>query len=230
MSSKRLKAVLVIVEGPSEQTALEHPFTKMFDPAEVRVDIVHGDITADERSLPSTILGAVGKRVRDYASRYGMKQGDILRVIHVVDTDGVYIPDANVIEDSAHCGRPVYSETDIRAAPKSNVKARNQRKRANLNRLSSTVSVWGKVPYSVYYMSCNLDHVLHGVQNSSDADKTNNARAFAKRFHNDLDGFVDFISNPDKAVVGEYQDTWAFIRQGLNSLQRHTNLALCFRP
>jgi len=229
MSRKRRKVVLVVVEGPSEETALEHPFKKMFDPDEVMVNVVHGDMTTDVNSMPSNIVGAVGKRVKEHASNYGLKRSDFLRVIHIVDTDGAYVPDANVVEHKDHFGRPVYSETEIRAAPQSNVKSRNQRKRANLNKLSSIASVWVSVPYSVYYMSCNLDHVLYDVLNSNDADKAKNAYTFAKRFRNDLGGFVNFISDPAIAVIGEYKDSWAFIRDGLNSLQRHTNLALCFK-
>lgn len=229
MSGKRRKAVLVIVEGPSDAEALEHPFNKMFNPDEVRVNVVHGDITADKNSMPSNIASAVGKLVKDHASKYGLKRGDFLRVIQVVDTDGAYIPDANVVEDNGHVGSPVYSETEIRAAPKSNIMARNRRKRANLDRLSSAGCVWTTIPYSVYYMSCNLDHVLHGVQNSSDEDKAKNASVFAKKYYDDLDGFLNFISDPIIAVAGEYKDTWAFIREGLSSLQRHTNLALCFK-
>ena len=30
-------------------------------------------------------------------------------------------------------------------------------------------------------------------------------------------------------VAGDYGETWDYIRQGLNSLQRHSNLHLCFR-
>ncbi len=74
-----------------------------------------------------------------------------------------------------------------------------------------------------------LDHVLYGVQNSDYATKRQNAILFAKKYKDDLDGFVKYISDPGIAVAGDYKATWEYIRQGLNSLHRHTNLNLCFQ-
>lgn len=229
MPRNRRKVVLVIVEGPSDDTALGHSFTALFDPEEVMVDVVHGDITADIGSNPSNIVSSVGNLVKGWASRYGLKRQDILQVIHLTDTDGAYIPDANVIEDENHCGGPMYTETKILAAPKSKVRDRNARKKANLNRLSTITTILGKVPYSIYYMSCNLDHVLYGVQNSDDTTKRQKAFQFAMKYKDDLNGFVEYISNPSIAVSGDYNMTWKYIGQGLNSLHRHTNLILCFQ-
>ena len=229
MARRRCKVVLVIVEGPSDETALEHSFVALFDPDDVRIIVVRGDITADTGCNPSNILSYIGNLVKDWASRYGLKRSDFLRVIHITDTDGVYIPDTNVIEDSSHNGRPEYNETNIVASPVSMIRARNARKRSNLNKLCSIATVWGKIPYSIYYMSCNLDHVLYGVQNSDDATKIRNAYLFSKKYMNDIDGFVNYISDPAIAVAGDYEETWEYIRQGLNSLHRHTNLNLCFR-
>ena len=228
MSRKRRKVVLVIVEGPSDETALEQSFSGLFDPDDVRIKVMHRDITSDRGSTPSNIVSAVGNLVKDWASKYGLKRLDILRVIHITDTDGTYIPDVNVIEDANHNGRPEYTETNIIASPGSKVGERNARKRANLNRLCLIATVWGSVPYSIYYMSCNLDHVLYGVQNSDEATKRRNAFQFAKKYKDDLDGFVKCISNPTVVVAGNYRETWDYIRDGLNSLQRHTNLNLCF--
>ena len=229
MARKRRKVVLVIVEGPSDETALVQSFAALFDPDRVMIKVVHGDMTADFGSGSSNIAASLGNLVKGCASRYGLKRSDFLRVIHITDTDGAYIPDANVIEDINHNGRPNYDETNIIASPKSKIKERNVRKRANLDKLSSLTTVWGKIPYSIYYMSCNLDHVLYGVQNSDDATKSKNAFQFARKYKDNLDGFVEYVTDPVIAVAGDYRDTWAYIRQGLNSLRRHTNLNLCFQ-
>lgn len=229
MAYKRCKVVLVIVEGPSDETALEHSFVALFDPNIIRIAVVRGDITADTGCNPSNIVLSVGNLVKDWASKYGLKRPDFLRVIHITDTDGAYIPDTNVIENSSHTGRLEYNETNIVASPVSMARARNARKRANLYKLCSISTVWGKIPYSIYYMSCNLDHVLYGVQNSDDATKIRNAYLFSTKYKNDLDGFVKYISDPAIAVAGDYKETWEYIRQGLNSLHRHTNLSLCFQ-
>lgn len=229
MARKRRKVVLVIVEGPSDDMALEQSFAAFFNPDEVKIKVVHGDMTADFSINPSNIVASVGNLVRGWASKYGLKCSDFLKVIHITDTDGAYIPDANVIEDINHNGRPEYSETNIVASPKSKVRERNALKRSNLYKLSSLPTVWGKIPYSIYYMSCNLDHVLYDMRNSDDATKSQNAFQFAKKYKDNLDGFVEYISDPAIAVVGDYRETWEYIRQGMNSLHRHTNLNLCFQ-
>ncbi len=76
-------------------------------------------------------------------------------------------------------------------------------------------------------MSCNLDHVLHDKQNSSDEEKEKNALAFAKRYRQDVDGFIKFIAESDFSVTSNYVESWNYIKQGVHSLERHTNLGLC---
>ena len=70
-------------------------------------------------------------------------------------------------------------------------------------------------------MSCNLDHVLYGKQNSTDKDKEYDAFQFARKYKNEIPEFLYFISKSDFSVIGNYKESW-------ESLQRHTNLGLCF--
>ena len=128
MSSRRRKVVFVIVEGPSDETALEHSFEAFFDPDEVMIKVVHGDITTNLGVTSSNILASISKLVKDWAAKYGLKSSDFLRVIHIVDTDGVFIPDDKVIEDENHKNAPVYGEMNIVATPKSKIRERNAQK------------------------------------------------------------------------------------------------------
>ena len=41
--------------------------------------------------------------------------------------------------------------------------------------------------------------------------------------------FIDFISDSEFAVDGRYRETWDFIKEDLNSLNRHCNLHLFFK-
>lgn len=78
MSPKRRKVVLVIVEGPSDETALGLSLEALFDPEEVRIKVVHGDIASDAGSNSSNIVSSVGNLVKGWASKYGLKRQDIL--------------------------------------------------------------------------------------------------------------------------------------------------------
>lgn len=105
---------------------------------------------------------------------------------------------------------------------------RNNHKKRKLDRISTLKNVWGSIPYQAYYMSCNLDHVLYGKLNSTDEEKENDAYAFAKRYKNDIDGFLTFISDSEFSRMDGYKESWEFIKKDLHSLERHTNLGLCF--
>ena len=163
---------------------------------------------------------------RKYAGRT-FKSGDFSRIIHITDTDGAFIPDDAVVEDAAAV-KPLYSATEIRTQRKSGIENRNQRKRECLNRLSAVSRIWG-VPYQIYYMSCNLDHALYGKLNSTDDEKESDSFAFAKKYRDDIPGFMKLISESDFSVAGNYPQSWQYIREGLHSLERNTNLGLCFQ-
>lgn len=186
---------------------------------------MHCDITTERGVNPSNVVSKIGNIVKAYAERR-FKSTDFSRIIHIADTDGAFIPDSAIVEDSS-IDRPLYSITQIRTRKKEGGVIRNRCKRENLNRLSSTTKVWN-IPYQIYYMSCNLDHVLHGILNCTDAQKERNALTFAKKYRNDISGFLRFICESDFSVMNSYQKSWQYIREGLHSLERHTNLGLCF--
>ena len=103
---------------------------------------------------------------------------------------------------------------------------RNQQKRDNLYRLRSCGIIW-TIPYSLYYMSCNLDHVLYNKQNSTDKDKENDAYVFAKKYKGKAEAFKEFICKSPFSVTGDYKGSWDYIEKDLNSVNRYTNLCIC---
>lgn len=107
------------------------------------------------------------------------------------------------------------------------IENRNRQKRDNLNRLTSISQVW-KIPYSVFYMSSNLDHALYGKLNSTDDEKEHDAFYFSMKYKNNLPLFIQFISESEFSVCNDYNESWRFIKGALHSLERHTNLGLCF--
>ena len=223
----RKKIVFVIVEGPSDHDALALVLNRLFDQQTVHVHIMHRDITTERGVDSSNIVTRIADEVKQFANSSHFKSEHFLEIIHLVDMDGVYIPDEAVVEDP-EAKHPVYSLTEIRTADKPGIEQRNLQKRGNLDRLLSTKIIW-KIPYSIYYMSCNLDHALYGKLNSSDADKENDAHAFAKQYKDNAEDFLKYISESDFSVVDDYKESWTYIKQDLHSLERHTNLGVCFK-
>ena len=223
----RKKIVFVIVEGPSDDVALGVILNRLFDKSKVHIEIMHGDITTDLSITPENIIKKLGNIVKSYAKSMHFKQEHFQQVIHLVDMDGAFIPDRAIVEN-AIAEKPQYSLTEIRTARPEKLIQRNKHKQLKLNRISKLTKVWTTIPYQVYYMSCNLDHVLYGKLNSTDEEKENDAYAFVQKYKNDIDGFLSFISDSEFSRIEGYTESWEFIKRDVHSLERFTNFGLCF--
>ncbi len=224
---KARKSVIVIVEGLSDETVMSYFLPKIYDPSFVRVHVYHGDITTDRQSTPGSIIRQVNKCIKYEMKLYGLRKTDVLRAIHVMDTDGAFVPD-EAVKESADVPHTLYSCTEITTNDRESILARNQQKRANMTRLATTHAIGG-IPYLPVYMSCNLDHVLHDKQNNDDDAKGTDAQNFVIRYNDDVPGFVRFMCESDFSVAGDQKESWEFIAEGLHSLERHTNFGLCVR-
>lgn len=221
----RKKVVLVIVEGPSDDTVLGVMLNQIYDKDKVYIHIMHGDITTRKGVHSDNIVAKIGDEVRKYAKSNHYMSRHFKQIIHIVDMDGAYIPKENVILDLEH-DEISYESDGIHTPDQQGMIERNKQKTNNLYRLRGTGQIW-QVPYRVYYMSCNLDHVLHNKRNSTSDEKEMDAYAFAKRYKNDVEGFVNFICDSDFSVNGDYKESWTYIEDGLNSIDRYTNLCIC---
>lgn len=224
----RKKIVFVIVEGPSDDEALGIIFHRLYDKNVVYLEIVHGDITSELSVTPKNIAAKIGDWIRRYAKSNHYKVTDFQEVIHLLDMDGVYVSDEAVVEDK-EAEKLFYTTTEIHTAKPEQLRERNKRKRENINRICSMNKVWGSLPYCAYYMSLNLDHVLYNKLNSTNNSKEQDAYLFAKKYKDHLDDFLTFISDSDFSVCDGLKQSWEFIKTEKHSLERHTNLGICFR-
>lgn len=222
---KRKKVVLLIVEGPSDEEALGPVLNNYFDKDRVYVHTHHGDITTEKGNKCSNIISKVNECVKQCMRQYPFKRSDFKRIIHVVDMDGAFIPDNAIVEDK-DAYKPIYTEEVIRTNHPEGIVKRNAQKRENINRLIPT-SIIGNIPYQIYYMSSNLDHVLYNKLNSTDVEKESDANDFAIKYKDNLNGFKAFLQDSDFSVNQDFMDSWDYIKQGNHSLERHTNFGLC---
>ncbi|MCI8316635.1 MAG: hypothetical protein HFH74_16680 [Lachnospiraceae bacterium] len=224
MSEK--KVVVFIVEGPSDEAALGTIMKEYFSSNEVQFIVVHGDITLKDYVSDDSILKKINEQIEGIKSRYRYSQEDFIKVIHIVDMDGVYIPDMDIIE--ADVEKIQYYEDHIDTKSTSIIVERNRRKGDILYKLRKTGKVNG-IPYRIYFNSCNLEHVLYGeLKDYSDEEKQILSDDFAEKYEGKSDEFIEFISASNVAVPGTYQNTWDYIEKDKNSLNRHTNMHLIF--
>ena len=221
----RKKILLVIVEGPSDETALGYALSQVYDKEQVYIQVVHGDITTKDRASSANIVKMVGNEVKKFLDNNPFKPSDFKGIIHIVDMDGAFAPDEVITEDPK-CEKCSYSDTEIRTSSVDRIIKRNEQKRETLFKLIGTGKVRA-IPYRVYYMSCNMDHVLYDKRNSTDEEKENDAYDFAAKYKGDIEGFLHFMCESDFSVNEGYKDSWKYIETGLHSLERHSNLCVC---
>lgn len=218
--------VVFIVEGPSDEAALGSIMKGYFSNDEVQFVVTHGDITLKDYVSDDNILKKINEQIDSVKRKYRYGHDDFLKIIHIADTDGVYIPKTDVKE--ADVKEIQYFEEYICAKDAGTIIQRNKRKGDILYKLRKTGKVNG-IPYRIYFNSCNLEHVLYGkLHNYSDEEKQILSDDFADRYDGRTDAFIKFISDSLIAVPGTYQKTWDYIEKNRNSLNRHTNMHLIF--
>ena len=226
MKKKAKKVILFLVEGASDLTSLEFIDNINTDET-IKFQITSGDITSKLNITPQNCREEINKILLSFLERSKLRKTDIIKIIHIFDVDGVYIPEINIIEDK-NKKKFLYTINGIVAPSKENVQKRNESKKQIVEKLLVTSKI-NSIPYEMYYMSCNLEHVLHDkLEDISEDEKKELANKFADRFYEKEIEFIDFINNKDFKVLGDYKATWDFIKKDLNSVNRYSNFWLFF--
>ena len=225
MSEK--KVVIFIVEGTSDEAAIGTIMKEYFSCNQVQFVVVHGDITLKDYVSNDHIIKKINEQIERVKIRYRYVQNDLIRIIHITDTDGVYAPEEDIKKADVEEIR--YYEDHIDTKNRSALIERNKRKGDILYKLRKTGKVRG-IPYRIYFNSCNLEHVLYGeLKDFSDEEKQILSDEFADRYDGKVTEFIEFLSALAGAVSGTYKETWDYIEKDKNSLKRHTNMHLKFQ-
>ncbi|WFD10871.1 hypothetical protein [Tepidibacter hydrothermalis] len=222
---KTKKVILFIVEGITDKTSLGGIIDKIVKDENVRFHITEGDITSDRFTTAKNAITKVNDHVKRFLKSNFFKKSDLLQIVHIIDTDGAYVGEEFIeIEDIEEFR---YSTESIKANSVEAVLRRNEKKSQVENRLATCPKIAG-IPYSMYYFSCNLEHVLHDEINMDDSMKMQVAEEFADSFYGKEEEFIEFIKNNEFVVAGDFRETWDFIKRDNNSLKRYCNFHLFF--
>lgn len=221
------KIILVLVEGQTDQDTLAVVFTRLVENQDVEFEVIRTDLTAKEEMTEKYIEVAIEKEIEKYFRRNPyLEQGDILKVVQLIDTDGAFVP-ASMVRQSKN-RLTEYHEDFIEAKDKDRLIRRNISKRRIVYQLYHQDEIAG-FPYEVYYFSRNLEHVLHNEgRELSVEEKEDLALEAALRYHENPEDFLRFIGDETFSIQGGYRETWDFIMANGNSLKRHTNLLVFF--
>ena len=214
---------------------------------------IWGDITSQYESNPENIENRI---IESYIQPFLTINGHlpysyINEIIHIVDMDGVYIEDSCIKYDEKrkkkekpNAENKFYDKDTILTANLEASKRTNEQKRRNINHLCSLKSIRCNqenseqsaiydncnIPYSIYFFSSNLDHVLYNEANLENSKKAEYARIFGKEYRHYPEEFIKRLNVRKGTLVNmTYEESWAFITErGNHSLEPHTNINLLF--
>lgn len=227
MKKKGNKIILFIVEGASDETAFG-AVKKISKKNKIKFKITHGDITSKKGVNSQNCIIKLNDHINLFCKETKLKVSDIIRLVHIVDMDGAYIQQSDIKLDQKAI-KFIYEDECIKASSIEKVASRNKTKKSVLEKLLITPAI-RKIPYEIYYMSCELEHVLYNKRNvKSESEKIKLSNKFAYRFEGKEEKFIEFLNDEDFKVNGDYKETWNFIKQGTNSLKRYSNFYLFFK-
>lgn len=223
---KTRKIILFIVEGITDKNSLSLIISKILKNEKVEFCIVGGDVSSEKETNLQNCISKVNYQVKKFLSNNRFfKKTDILKIVHLVDTDGAFVENNLVKNDNNY--KIKYTQDYILTCNVENIIKRNERKSKVLSKLYSLKDIGG-IQYNMYYFSCNLEHVLHNIENLNDSLKDDYSYEFADKFYGHEIEFIKFIKESSFSVLGDYNDTWSFIKEGNNSLNRYSNFGLFF--
>lgn len=233
-AKKAKPAIVLIVEGPSDQTALEGYLECVFPNCRIGTHVYHGDPTTgmdrnDEKIPNFDPRNEVESGVIKVLLENGWKPQDVTKVIQITDTDGAYVEDSYVEEDKDIEGKTLCTDEALLSKNPTKTKTRNRYKRCYTLELLSRSKLrnygWN-IDYELYYMSTNLEHVTQGSnQYFTDFEKNDMAQEFRDRCFEDENYASKLFS--DLSLTGKtLAESWDFILSDGHSLKRHTNLGL----
>ncbi|WP_027127953.1 hypothetical protein [Fusobacterium perfoetens] len=216
------KVVILLVEGKSDKTAL-NLIEKFYTSKNIKVYTTDGDITSNFLVTYTNCVEKLSEKIESIRDDMKLKRDDIYEVIHLIDTDGAFIPDSCIVVDR-NIKEFYYTLDCIKSNSKNKVIKRNNDKIGKIRVLLNTKKVDEEIKYRIFYMSCNLDHVLFNEMNLSNDKKVEKAFEFRRTYQNNKEGFINFFNSEGCKANGDYNTTWNFIQKDKNSLHRYNNL------
>lgn len=93
------KIVFIIVEGPSDDDSLGLFFDEFYDEFNVEVKVMHYDVTTTNGVNQTNILSTIADIIKGFAANNHLNSSHFSEIIHIVDTDGVFIPNDKIEEE-----------------------------------------------------------------------------------------------------------------------------------
>ena len=228
------KFILFIVEANNDRREIEAMLhTPYFDQYKEQYKIEFltkgGDVTATTGVKATNIQ----KKLEDivlYFRKNGVpfsniKVQDIQEIVQIVDLDGTFVSNDHIVRSNN--SKFYYTDTAIVTSNVDGAIGRNKKKAEILEKLISVKQI-GNIPYSLYFMSCNMDHVLFDTRMPPQGEKNSNSIQFQLKCQNNPSILLESIFKDGVKADKPYNESWEEMKKDCKSLQRKTNFNLFF--
>jgi hypothetical protein len=231
MNKNLKKAVLILVEGPTDETVVKPGFEDFFLSKDIKVKIypIRYDITlGNGHSYNKTynIKNEITNKIKDFLSYSRLKKSDILEVIELIDIDGCYLADELIEEDSS-ASHITYSKDCIKTSNRESIIYRNELKRHNIDQLIHTDKVYLDIPYSIYFFSSNLENYFFNDYNCDVETKIDYSFKKFELYKENIANFYHDI-NQNKTKSANYLFSWDELKEIKDYIPRLSNLFIFF--
>lgn len=217
------KVLLVICEGLSDDVTI-HKALNNFAKKQVeriQVEITDGDIAYKEDIDEDNCVEKVVQIVKNFKTKNFLYATDFFAVVHIIDTDGVFMRDSSIIEDK-NVESPIFSGNNLLTPNKELTIERFHKKQKIYKKLLEKETI-ENVKYFKFYFSRNLEHALYDKPNATMSEKIALSNEFDKIYREDAEGFYSIMNSMLFAVPNDYIKSWEYILTNDNSINRCSN-------
>lgn len=226
------KVIVVIVEGVSDKVSFEGYLNTLSKDKNVFFSVYKGDLMTDYTQDEKTVNEIIKELIEESAIVSNFNIEDVAMVIQLTDTDGVFAK--NVIQHDASLtveNSTMYFEDKILTRDVLNFEKTQKYKKERLIdclQLSEIeITFKHKIPYEIYYMSCNLECALYNIYNASEEEKADLSEDFANKYAPDqMDDFIDFMGSINASRTLVFEESWNYIKRDNNSLKPCSNFII----
>lgn len=209
-----MKRCLLICEGPFDELVFS-TLKEVFDGSILEVKPLCRCCvdTTDLRNKVETLAQEILSR------EHGYLLSDFDEVCFLIDSDGVYTPDNQIIESNLS-RVTIYKSSTIECPDRGSIILRNKKRRDNISALLEDRKYW------IFYNSRNLEHAFDSSLSGylSDNVKKRFALTTFAQYDGEIPDFIRKLFAMNKSGLNNIFASWEYLKTNDNSLSSSSNI------
>ncbi len=222
------KILFVICEGDSDDITLHRSLKNYFNNyiKNIIVEVTSGDLAYKDNINENNCIKSIEKIIDQHKKKNFLFCTDYIAIVHIIDTDGAFIDDKSIIEDSSLYANK-FCDNKLFTNNKEYFSKRFEKKRLIYKKLFETNIICG-IKYYKFYFSRNLEHALYGIENATLEQKIKLSNLFDKQYKLDALGFEKILRKTMNDIPNDYKESWNYIFSDSNSIKQCSNISIIF--